>query len=132
MLKHLLGEDDELFQYITCRCDRDRHGGGVMLYTRDTFLVEQLPNPPEGLELLPILYHNVIPVRFCTAIFYRPPSSGPELLDGICNYFSSIDSVHFTNLVIVGDFNVDMSNYSHPLFRKVNNIMVHLAYHKWL
>lgn len=95
-----------------------------MLYVRDTFQLTQLPNPPEDLELLPvILRHNIIPVRFCISIFYRPPSSNPDLLDDICTYFDSIDSAQFTNLVIVGDFNVDMSTYTHPLFQKVNSIM---------
>ena len=29
-----------------------------MLYVRDTFQFTQLPNPPEGLELLPIILHH--------------------------------------------------------------------------
>ena len=45
------------------------------------------------------------------------------MLDDICTYFNSIDSALFANLVIVGDFNVDMSTCSHPLFQRVNNIM---------
>ena len=56
--------------YVVCRRDRDRHGGGVMLYIRDTFQFTHLLDPPEGLELLPIiLQHNVIPVRLCIAVF---------------------------------------------------------------
>ena len=95
-----------------------------MLYIRDAFELTHLPDPPEGLELLPIIIqHNVIPVRICISIFYRPPGSGPDLLDGICTYFDSIDLALFTNFVIVGDFNVDMSTSTHPLFHKVNNIM---------
>ena len=41
----------------------------------------------------------------------------------MCGYLNSIGSVQSTNLVIVGDFNVDMSTCSHPLFPKVNNFM---------
>lgn len=70
--------------YIICRRDRNRHGGGVMLYIRDIFQFTHPPNPPEGLELLPvILQHNVIPVRFCISVFYRPPNSTPDLLDDV-------------------------------------------------
>ena len=105
--------------YIPCRCDRDRHGGGVMLYIRNTFQFTYLPNPLEGLEPLPsILQHSVIPARFCVSIFYRPPSSAPDALDDLYSYFNSIDSAQFINFVIVGDFNVDMSTRSHPLFQK--------------
>ena len=110
--------------YTTCRRDRDRHGGGIMLYVRDTFQFTFLPDPSQNLELLSIvLQHNIIPVRFCISTFYRPPSSAPDLLDELCSYFDSIDSAQFTNLVIIGDFNVDVSTDSHPLFQKVNNII---------
>ena len=31
--------------YVACRHDRDRHGGGVMLYIRDTFQCTHLLDP---------------------------------------------------------------------------------------
>ena len=96
-----------------------------MLYVRDTFQFTFLPDPSQNLELLSIvLQHNTIPVRFCISTFYRPPSSAPDLLDELCSYFDSIDSAQFTNLIIIGDFNIDLSTDSHPLFQKVNNIIV--------
>ena len=39
-------------------------------------------------------------------------------LDAVCEYFNAIDSAQYTNFVLLGDFNVDMSICSHPLFHK--------------
>ena len=69
------------------------------------------------------LEHNTVPVRFGISVFYRPPGSSPDLLDDLCNYFDSTNSAQFAKFVIIGDFNVDMSSCSHPLFQKVNSIM---------
>ena len=64
-----------------------------------------------------------MPARICLSIFYRPPSSGPEILDNVCDYFDSIDTAKFTNFIILGDFNIDVSTHSHPLSAKLNVIM---------
>ena len=57
--------------YQLRRLDRDRHGGGVLNYLRDVFL---LPEPTHGLELLTlILQHNTLPTRIC-----HPPNSGAK------------------------------------------------------
>ena len=64
-----------------------------------------------------------MPARVCLSVFYRSPSSAPETLDAVCDYFNSIDSAQYTNFVFIGDFNIDMSTCSHPQFHKLNNIM---------
>lgn len=110
--------------YVSCRADRDRNGGGIIIYIKSSFQFSLLPNPPSGLELLTIiLQHSTMPARICLSVFYRPPSSGPEILDNVCDYFDSIDTAKFTNFIILGDFNIDVSTHSHPLSAKLNVIM---------
>ena len=108
--------------YVSLRLDRDRHGG-VLIYLKSSFCFSALPNPTSGIELLTIVVqHDILPARICLSVFYRPPSSGPESLDAVCDYFNSINSAQFTNFVLIGDFNVDVSTCSHPLFHKLNSL----------
>ena len=52
--------------YVSCRADRDRHGGGIIIYIKSSFQFSLLPNPPNGLELLTIiLQHSTMPARIC-------------------------------------------------------------------
>ena len=57
------------------------------------------------------------------SLFYRPPSSAPEILDHICEHLDYLNIAQYTNFIIVGDFNIDVSNCSHPLYAKLNSIM---------
>ena len=110
--------------YVSLRYDRDRHGGGVLIYVKNVLCFSILPSPPSSIELLSIvIQHNSMPARVCLSVFYRSPSSVPETLDAVCDYFNSIDSAQYTNFVFIGDFNIDMSTCSHPQFHKLNNIM---------
>ena len=93
--------NDELsvIGYHLCRFDRDRHGGGVLIYLRDIFQVTCFPQPDSSLELLTLtLQHNTVPTRFCITVFYRPPSSAPSLLDDLSEYLESINNVQFETL----------------------------------
>ena len=105
-----------LVGYHLCRLDRNRHGGGVVIYTKDIFQFTQLPQPDSDLELITLtLQHNIVPTRFCISLFYRPPSSTPSLLDDLSEYLESINSAQFKNFIIIGDFNIDVASYHHLL-----------------
>ena len=57
--------------YQVCREDRDRHGGGVLIYLKDVYHFSPVPTPTRGLELLTlILQHNILPTRLCVSVFY--------------------------------------------------------------
>ena len=45
------------------------------------------------------------------------------MLDELCVYFESVDITQFANIVVVGDFNIDMSSTSHPLYHKLSSLM---------
>ena len=110
--------------YHSNRLDRHRHGGGVLLYVKDIFQHTILPRPNGALELLSVvIQHNMIPTRICVSVFYRPPSSPTSVLDELCTYFETIDITQFANIVVVGDFNIDMSTSSHPLYHKLSTVM---------
>ena len=83
-----------------------------------------MPKPNGALELLAIIIqHNAIPTRVCISVFYRPPNSPVSVLDELGEYFESIDITQFANIVVVGDFNIDMSSNSHTLYRKLHILM---------
>ena len=82
--------------YQHCCLDRDRHGGGVLIYLRDVFQFSLLPEPTQHLELLTLtVQHNTLPTRICILVFYCPPSSGASLLDELSDYLESINSARF-------------------------------------
>ena len=70
--------DNELAidQYQILRLDRDRHGGGVLMYVHCSLSPKVLSAGDHSLELLIV---SVSPVgstsKFCISLFYRPPSS---------------------------------------------------------
>lgn len=110
--------------YHSQRLDRNRHGGGVLMYIKDIFHYSILPKPIDALELVSVVVqHNTIPTRICVSVFYRPPSSQASVLDDLCTCFETIDITQFVNVVVVGDFNIDVSSSSHPLYHKLSSMM---------
>ena len=58
--------------YQSLRHDRNRHGGGILMYVSHRFTVKLLPFHP-SLELLTVTLHSGI-FKFCLSLFYGPPS----------------------------------------------------------
>ena len=58
-------------------------------------------------------------------MFYQPPSLLASVLDDLCTCFETVDITQFANVVVVamGDFNIDMSSSSHPLYHKQSSMM---------
>jgi len=65
-------EDSEIMipGYQILRHDRNRHGGGVLMYVSHRFIVKQLPSHP-SLELFTVTLHYGN-CRKCLSLFYRP------------------------------------------------------------
>ncbi len=94
------------------RLDRNRHGGGILVYIKCSRSPSVIPYDSSPIELL-LLSVKLKHSSYTLATFYRLPSSST---------FSSLQSVleslpHSTslNLILLGDFNVDVSSPSSSL-----------------
>jgi len=91
----------------------------VLLYIKDIFVFKELPVDYYNLEILPIEI-RFLNISFCITVFFCPPSF---IFDALCNFLASLHIYRFSHFVLIGDFNVDMSNPDHPLYSNVCNIM---------
>ena len=64
--------------YQLVRLDRNRHGGGVLMYVLHKFIVKLFPTHP-SLELLTVTI-QCDNHKHCLSLFYRPPSSSVDVL----------------------------------------------------
>ena len=55
---------------------------------------------------------------FCIAAFYCPPNSPSSIFDTLSSFITSLSIPQFSNFILLGDFNVNLSNPSHPLYPK--------------
>ena len=109
--------------YQLFRLDRNRHGGGVLLYVRDCLTAEVLPcHHTHNLEFLPIVIYH-LGSKFCISVFYRPPNSPVSIFDTLFCTLDSLSIPSFSFFVLVGDFNVNMEDSSHHLYHKVHSLL---------
>ena len=91
------------------RLDRNRHGGGVAMYIRETIPYNVLLSGPTSLELLSItLFRNTF--GLCQSVFYRPPTYTTSIFDTRCEALLSLQQSYFSNLVVLGDINVNFAD----------------------
>ena len=97
------------------RHDRNHHGGGVLIYVSAMFFVSVFPSPVPPLELL-TLSIQCVSFKVHLSLFYRSPSSNALIFDTLFNYLESINAGQLSNFILLGDFNVNFANTSHPLY----------------
>ena len=85
--------------YQSLRHDRNRHGGGVLMYVSHRFTVKLLPFHL-SLELLTVTLHSGN-FKFCLSLFYRPPSSSVEVLYFCITTFSQLTFLSFLTLYLL-------------------------------
>ena len=61
-------------RYELHHLDRNRHGGGILMYASEQLIVNPLSLCGSNLELLPLSV-ELLDQCNCISIFYRPPSS---------------------------------------------------------
>ena len=75
------------------RNDRNRQGGGVLVYVSSMFFVSVLLPPPPALEILtPSVLFNNFKVYVC-----HPPSSHSSIFDTLFSYLDSINVYTLNN-----------------------------------
>ena len=109
--------------YNILRKDRNRHGGGVLMYIKDQFITEILPQHcVNNLEILPVVVRHSN-FKFCITAFYRPPSSPVSIFDILTSFLAFLDISQFSHFILLGDFNINLRNSSHPLYNTFCNFV---------
>ena len=119
----LLGVDG----YAMHKQDRDRHGGGVAVYVRDSLKHHRRRDiSEEGLEFISIEVKPTKTLPFLVAAWYRTPSDPIESftkLEGILEFFDHENK----ETILLGDTNCDMYLLENSPENSTNN--VHAAVH---
>ena len=108
--------------YNVFRRDRNRHGGGIIIFVRDSLPCTILPTPiSSSIELLSLTV-EFCSSKFCISTFYRPPSSDVSYFDELYDIIEKLDIVTFSNYILLGDFNINFCNPTHPLYPRLFNL----------
>ena len=95
--------------YIMVRNDRNRSGGGVVRYIRDTIsFSERKDLVPEPLEIICIEVRRPNRVAFLISAWYRPPNSNKDVFYEFDLFLRKCD-LENKELMIVGDINCDFA-----------------------
>ena len=112
--------------YRLIRLDRNRHGGGVLIYAQTSLVTDVLVKGPQNFEFLVVTVSKNV-CKFCIGVFYRPPSSTYQSFVNFCNCLETLNIQSFSNFVLLGDFNIDCNNPSHFLYPLLSNLMQTLS-----
>ena len=119
-------QDNEIciHDYQLIRLDRNRLGGGVLVYIHNSLTWEPVLMGPNDLELMAISVSSPDhPCKHCISVLYRPPSSAVTFFDNLCTAIQSISPILFSNFVLIGDFNINFCTRDHPYFCKLNAVL---------
>ena len=117
----ILDSEISLPDYQLVRFDRNRNGGGVLMYISVDLHFSVLSSPVD-LELLTVVVSKQL-CKACISLFYRPPNSPVSILDTLCTYLESLTVPQFSNFILLGDFNINFCTHSgHPLFSKLESL----------
>ena len=97
--------------YNTIRNDRNRYGGGVLIYISETIpFSERNDLILNSLEMICIEIKKPHNKSFLVCAWYRPPNSSTNLFDDFETFLNSCDLENH-ELLIMGDLNCDISKF---------------------
>ena len=109
----ILDSEIDVPGYVIERKNPNRHGGGVIMYIRDSITYTRRVDISETSQLVENIWIEVKSLKSSINVkslllgcFYRPPSSNSDYFDGILDIIekASLDDKEF---VVHGDFNYD-------------------------
>ncbi len=109
--------DSEVFipGYCLVRRDRNRHGGGVLLYLHESIPIISASKHP-SIELL-VVEVEMMKGPLTIGVYYRPPSSPPNLTD-LESALQSLNPSKLRSAILLGDFNINLFSAT-PLSKEV-------------
>ena len=119
-------EDSELIipNYQVLRLDCNRHGGGILVFIHNSLTYSVISKGPNNLELMLIsVGHANSTNKVCVGIFYRSPNSFYSYMDDFYTLLEDLDVSLLSNLIFVGDFNINFYNIHQPLYHTLDDIM---------
>ena len=103
----ILDNEIAISDYQIFRRDRDRHGGGVMIYVHSCLAVDLHVCVP-NIEFISISVSvSKVAPKFCIALYYRPPSASVDCFDYLSRTLCNLNPSSFNKFILVGDFNVN-------------------------
>ncbi len=123
--------DDSLVNiegYTIKRCDRDRNGGGVAIYLKDTLLDKSTVREDVPKSFLELLCVEIKPVRaspFLVMAWYRPPNVTVDTFDHLEECLQFLDRED-KEIILLGDTNCDiLAKYSKTGHVSINDLPAH-------
>ena len=108
--------------YIPVRLDRNRHGGGVVVFVSNKFMFQHLPDC-SPLELITFTLRHANH-KYCLSVLYRPPCQSVDVFSVLQQYYELIDISQYSSFVLLEDFNIDVYNLSHSMFYAYHGFFV--------
>ena len=91
--------------YTVVRRDRNRHGGGVLLYIKDKWTVTNVC-PREDFEMITVDIKLLNSPKITVGVVYRPPDSNVQWLHSFEDHMEDV-VINGSEYVIMGDYNYD-------------------------
>ena len=124
MCDDILDSEISIPNYHVTRCDRNRNGGGLAFYVKDSFFSQVILSCPLNLEFVLLSVQNLtFSYKTHVSLFYCPPSSPFDIFDRLQSCLLDSNVSTFSNFVLVGDFNVNVNNSSHSLLPKLSRML---------
>ena len=114
--------------YTIKRCDRDRHGGGVAIYIKDTMLDKSTMREDLPKSILELVCIEIKPFRaapFFVMAWYRPPNVSVDAFDQmeVCLQFLDRED---KETILLGDTNCDfLPKFSGEGHTNTNDLPAH-------
>ena len=97
----ILNSEISIPGYVCFRGDRNRHGGGVIIYVSQLYNSRLLCSHAV-LEIVTVVISNGN-FKCCISLFYRPPHSLVSVDNIFQEYLESLDISRFSLFVLLGD-----------------------------
>ena len=123
--------DNELLlpDYQVHRLDRNRHGGGIALYTHNSLSCRVLlQGGPHNLEFLPLSSHLYQFLTSFVFVFFIALHHPVSIFDNLCTTLQMVNPAQFSTFLLLGDFNVNFLNPQHHLYFHISEIF-YIVFH---